>query len=90
MSRLVQPDMFKINEDEAVELVIHHLRMAAVFFQSTPEDSGQALVTEYERLVKRDNIDSKINELDVPVEWSAVRSFIKKINAAYEQLKKDA
>lgn len=42
-------DAFPVTEDEAVELVVHHLKLAAMFFANTPEDKGRQLNEELRR-----------------------------------------
>lgn len=53
MTQLYKADLFPFDQDEAVELTIHHLRLAAVFFMNTPDDAGKALVEELQRQRKR-------------------------------------
>lgn len=43
---------FRLSDDEATELCIHHLRLAAAFFMNTPHDGGAALDAEIIRQIE--------------------------------------
>lgn len=47
----------KVSRDEATELCVYHLRMAAVLFQVVPDDNNQSLLEEINRQCK-DGIDA--------------------------------
>lgn len=55
LAKPLKADLFKFDADEAVELTIHHLRLAAVFFLNTPEDNGAQLKAEFKRIMQREN-----------------------------------
>lgn len=48
-------DAPRVTHDEAVELCIYHLRMAAMYYEATPNDDNKQLVEEINRLMKRDD-----------------------------------
>lgn len=87
MSQLIGLDCFKVTEDEAVEMTIHHLRLAAMFFMNTPEDGGKALKEEIGRLRRRDNKQSKLPIDYVDAGDNGIAAFIDAITAAHEALK---
>lgn len=41
-----------VSRDEAVELCIHHLQLAAAYFEATPHDAGAQLAEEIQRAVR--------------------------------------
>lgn len=41
-----------VTRDEAVELCVHHLQLAAAYFEATPDDAGLQLAEEIERAVR--------------------------------------
>lgn len=63
--------------DEATELCVHHLRLAAAFYQMTPEDNNASLLSEIKRQCDGDEFSEKPAK-----EWAA------KILKMYERLKK--
>ena len=73
-------DAPKVTRDEATELCVYHLRMAAALFQLVPEDGNVSLLEEIDRQCGGESVD----EVDVePAKaWAAV------IFAAYEEMKK--
>jgi hypothetical protein len=76
----IQTDGYNTTPDEAVELCIHHLRLAAMFFEGTPDDKGLQLYGELQR--------------QVPVKDSimvlAATNFITDLTKSYQELKDDA
>jgi hypothetical protein len=46
----VHTDSLHLTRDEAAELMIHHLRLAAMLFEATPEDNGTQVNDEIDRL----------------------------------------
>ncbi len=73
----IQTDGFRVTRDEAVELCIHHLRLAAMFFEAVPEDTTD-LKTECKRIFKAAEAD---------IALPAALHFIETIEKAYEVLK---
>lgn len=59
MSERLGYDAPKLTRDEATELCVYHLRMAAALFQLVPDDENEALRTEIRRQTKGnlDNVD---------------------------------
>jgi hypothetical protein len=43
----------RVTDDEATELMVHHLEIAAIYYKNTPDDHD-ALVAEVKRLMMRD------------------------------------
>lgn len=74
-------DALQVHPDECVELVAHHLRLAALFYQSTPEDLA-AVNAEIRRLllVKHSDDDPAVLGAD---------AFLGAIRRAYEEMKKN-
>lgn len=75
---------FSTTPDEAVELTIHHLRLAAMFFQNIPEgtraEEKMLLIEELERQLK----DSR-GWLHKGYEYIAAESFINTIVNVYAE-----
>lgn len=72
-------DSIRIGRLDAVELVIHHLRLACMFFETTPTESHPMLIEEMKRQMSEDG-DA----------WtSSAEAFINKIDNEYEEMKKD-
>ena len=42
-------DVPRVTRDEAVELMVHHLGLAASYFEATPEDAGAQVSDEIRR-----------------------------------------
>ena len=65
----------EVNEEEATQLMMHHLRLAASYFEATHKDSGW-----------RANILIKEKMQD---DWSkAASAFVNALCASYEEMKK--
>ncbi len=55
MADVLNSDGMQLTQDEATELCVHHLRLARIFFEVTPDDNGAALEEEIKRtILKRD------------------------------------
>lgn len=50
---ILNSDSIKCTEDEATELCIHHLNLAGLFFEMSPDDNNEALMEELERKRKQ-------------------------------------
>lgn len=77
MSRRINTDSFSITQDEAVELCAHHLRLAALFYQSTPEDAA-AVRQEILRLIRTAEHSDALE---------AAGAFLRAIEDYYRQLR---
>lgn len=75
-------DAPRVTADEAVELCIHHLQLAAMYFEATPDDTEQ-LLTEARRIMLRE-----VPSYDTPGYHAAV-VWIADIAATYNQMKDD-
>ncbi len=73
----------RVTRDEALELMIHHLQMASVYYEAVPgdEDSNRA---ELERIMGREIVGAY-----VPPELPAARAWLTSMDTSYAQLKKD-
>ena len=69
-------DAPKFTRDEATELCVYHLRMAAALFQVVPDDGNQALLAE----IKRQCQDDECTYIPAQI-WAG------KILDLYEQMK---
>lgn len=67
MTERMQYDAPKLTRDEATELCVYHLRMAASLFQLGPDDSNKALHAEINRQCK-DDIDAV--DVKPAMEWA--------------------
>jgi hypothetical protein len=78
MTERLSYDPPKMTRDEATELCVYHLRMAASLFQLIPDDENEALRREILRQTRGD-----IDEVDVTpaMLWAA------SIHAAYDRMK---
>lgn len=47
---IVTTDGLEVTRDEGVELMVHHLMLAALFFETTPDDKGDQI---YEEIARR-------------------------------------
>lgn len=50
MTERIGYDCIKVTRDEATELCVYHLRMAAALFQASPDDSNLSLLAEIDRM----------------------------------------
>lgn len=73
----------KVSEDEAVELVVHHLLLAQMLFEATPDDMGEQLKEEIDRLFLRDDPRTQTGGSLAAYAW------VDKITEYYEEMKKD-
>ena len=80
--RRVDTDCYsRISPDEAVEFCIHHLRLAALFFEATPNDKDDQLHEEIGRIVKNQRF---------PIEepWvTAAKNFVDRLTITHEAMK---
>lgn len=79
MSRRINTDQLSITQDEAVELCAHHLRLAALFYQSTPEDAA-AVRGEILRILRTAEHSDALE---------AAGAFLRAIEDYYRQLKEE-
>lgn len=70
----------RVTRDEATELMVHHLSLAAVFYEATPVDEA-AVLAEVERLLASD-----VPNHDCP-ELVGARAWLTAMNAYYAALK---
>lgn len=64
-----------VTPDEATELCIHHLRLAAMFYESAPDDNNMSINAEIERQCKQDQ-----RSLKPALTWaSSISVYYKKI-----------
>lgn len=85
--KLIGLECFPVTEDEAVELTIHHLRLAGVFFMNTPDDGGKALKDEARRIAHRYNKQFGLPEDFADLEDNGIAAFIDAMTAAAEAQK---
>lgn len=77
--KTVGVDAPRVTRDRAVELMIHHLELAAMYFEATPED--EAVVRgECERLMAR----RKVGTLTAPVVFG-MRVWLAEMNRVYRE-----
>lgn len=74
---MVQTRGIDTTEDEATELVAHHLLMAAIYFEATPENV-EITQAEVRRI---------LTEKGEPEATEAAAAWLGTINAAYEAMK---
>ena len=75
-------DGIRVTRDEAVELCLHHLNLAAKFFEASPDDNNEQINREAERILR----DPDLPDFDTP-ELVAARAWLKVIHAQYEIMK---
>lgn len=66
----------EVTRDEATELCVHHLRMAAALFQVVPEDNNASLVDEIQRQCTEE------------IEKYPALAFVHQISNMYERMRK--
>lgn len=78
----VSLDPPRVTRDEAVALCIHHLELAATYFEATPDDGAEAI---------RDQIrkGTAAGAGRGPAVCDAVMAFINSLDDYYESLKKE-
>lgn len=76
----VQTDSISVSPDEAVELMAHHLKLAALFFEAVPEND-EATKMELHRILRGD--DERMNP---PVAVAGVLFFQDLVNI-YNEMK---
>lgn len=76
----ILPDAASVTRDEAVEYVIHHLRLAAMFFECTPDDRGAQIHEEIGRLLRlRGGLSEHVGQ--------AMSAFVETLDTYYEGLR---
>jgi hypothetical protein len=65
--------------DEATELCVYHLRMAAALFQIVPDDNNVSLLDEIDRQCADDTLDCDVKP---------ARAWATEIYRIYEEMKK--
>lgn len=78
-------DAFPVSSDEAVELTIHHLKLAAMFFMNTPDDGGEQLQEEIVRQIENRSPFRHTDEVAL-----ASREFLAFLIDHYENSKDEA
>lgn len=78
----VHTDSFEVTRDEALELCLHHLKCAQLFFESGPE-ALYVWTEETQRILGRGIQGVKSPECIAALTW------LETIHAHYESLKKD-
>lgn len=73
-------DVPRVTRDVALKLMVHHIELAAAYYEATPEDKG-AVRLEAERLLK-----SSIPGFEDPA-IVAARAMLIALNAHYEAMK---
>lgn len=68
----------EVTQDEAVELCLHHLALAATFFEATPDDNNTQIIEELNRRYHMSN--------DV---IAGSRGFLTAIHSYHEKLKEE-
>jgi hypothetical protein len=71
-------DMPKHTRDEATELCVYHLRMAASLFQLVPDDENKSLLSE---------IDRQCDDILPAVDIAPAKLWAAAMLAAYEDMK---
>ena len=72
----------RVTKDEEVELCIHHLAMAAMYYEATPDDGNTQIKAEAERMLLDQSIPNH-----VPPALAAGRAFLSAAHSYYEKLK---
>lgn len=75
--KTVNTDGLEVTQDEALEFAIHHLRLAALFFEAGP-DSYKIWEEEIKRILSRG--------LDTPAQHAAL-DWLSSIHRIYEKMK---
>lgn len=73
-SKRYRYDAPEITRDEATELCVHHLRMAAALFQVVPDDNNSSIVDEIHRQCAED------------IEKFPALAWVQQIHRMYEKL----
>jgi hypothetical protein len=75
-------DAPRVSRDVALELMVHHLQLAAMYYEATPDDDA-AVAAEVERL-----LISEIPYHETPA-LRAARPWLEAIRAHYERLRRE-
>lgn len=74
-------DLPRVTSDEACELVVYHLRLAAAYFEATPHDQCKQLLDELMR-------QRRACEPGPWPWWAPSVDFIKQLHREYEEMEK--
>lgn len=80
--QLLGLDPPRVSRDMALELMVHHLELAAMYYEATPQDH-EATKAEAERLILEKEVADH-----VPPSLVALRSWLEAIRQEYEDMKK--
>ena len=83
--KTVQTDGLVVTADEALEHCIHHLRLAALFFEAGPDPLAD-WESEAKRICSRGPEHSGRKH---PPELKATLAFLRTIHATYDEIKTD-
>lgn len=81
--KTIQTDGLVVTQDEALEHCIHHLRLAALFFEAGPDPLAD-WETEFKRICTQGKEHSG---RAYPPELKAGLTFLRTIHATYEEMK---
>jgi hypothetical protein len=59
MAETFEIDAPRVTRDEATELCVHHMMLAATYFEATPDDDNTSIICEIVRAVKRSEDDAR-------------------------------
>jgi hypothetical protein len=72
-------DAPRVRRSDAITLMVHHLMLAAMYFEATPDDITPSL----------DEIMDEANEFRIAPKVAAAVAWLKNIHASYEKMKDD-
>lgn len=75
-----------VSRDEAVELCIHHLQLAAAYFEATPDDAGAQMQEEIKRAV---SASASGTGPDDPPWARAARTWTEVLTWVFERMKEE-
>lgn len=79
----IRTDGLTVTRDEATELMVHHLRLAQLFYEASPKKDAD-LISETKRIMDRYDIPGY-----QPPELVAALAWLETINKVYNDMKKD-
>ncbi len=82
MPNFLGVDPPRVTRDQALELMVHHLELAAMYYEATPKDH-EAVKTEAERLIMEKELVGH-----VPPALLAMRSWLHTINNVYKEMER--